>query len=80
MLYAGFLSLVVYREMNWKGLVEALSDTGYADANVYGECVDCGEDIPLERLEALPFALRCAMDAARHEEERMGGPVVSSTL
>jgi tripartite ATP-independent transporter DctM subunit len=27
-LYAGFLSLVVYREMNFKGLVSALGDTG----------------------------------------------------
>jgi tripartite ATP-independent transporter DctM subunit len=27
-LYAGFLSLLIYREMNWKGLVEALGDTG----------------------------------------------------
>src|SRR5919107_1369052 len=27
-LYAGFLSLVVYREMDWKGLVDALGDTG----------------------------------------------------
>lgn len=50
------------------------------DANVYGECVECGDDIPLERLEALPFALRCAADATRHEEEHAGGRVVSSTL
>src|SRR5690349_20043027 len=27
-LYAGFLSLVVYREMNWRGLVDALGETG----------------------------------------------------
>lgn len=27
-LYAGFLSLVVYREMDWKGLVNALGETG----------------------------------------------------
>jgi tripartite ATP-independent transporter DctM subunit len=27
-LYAGFLSLVVYREMDWKGLVAAFGDTG----------------------------------------------------
>ena len=27
-LYAGFLSLVVYREMNWRGLLEALGETG----------------------------------------------------
>jgi DnaK suppressor protein len=26
---------------------------------VYGACVDCGEDIPERRLEALPDALRC---------------------
>lgn len=50
------------------------------DAGEFGECVDCGEDIPVERLEALPFALRCALDAGRHEQERLGGRVVSSTL
>src|SRR4051812_31122544 len=27
-LYAGFLSLVVYREMNWRGLIDALGETG----------------------------------------------------
>ncbi|MBK1661365.1 TRAP transporter large permease [Paracraurococcus ruber] len=27
-LYAGFLSLVVYREMTWRGLVDALGETG----------------------------------------------------
>jgi tripartite ATP-independent transporter DctM subunit len=27
-LYAGFLSLLVYREMDWRGLVNALGDTG----------------------------------------------------
>lgn len=50
------------------------------DAGEFGECIDCGEDIPLERLEALPFALRCAIDATRHEEERNGGRIVASTL
>lgn len=25
----------------------------------YGTCAECGEDIPLERLKALPFALLC---------------------
>ena len=29
------------------------------DAGVYGECMDCGVDIPLERLQASPQALRC---------------------
>jgi DnaK suppressor protein len=25
----------------------------------YGRCVDCGEDIPFDRLKAEPWALRC---------------------
>ncbi len=28
------------------------------EAGTYGACVDCGAEIPLERLRALPFALR----------------------
>ena len=50
------------------------------DESTYGECIDCGEDIPLERLEALPFALRCAMDATRAEEERAGGRYATPTI
>jgi len=30
------------------------------DEGRYGECVDCGGDIPLARLQALPSAPRCA--------------------
>jgi DnaK suppressor protein len=29
------------------------------DNGTYGICAECGEDIPLERLKALPFALLC---------------------
>jgi RNA polymerase-binding transcription factor DksA len=29
------------------------------DAGVYGDCLDCGLDIPLGRLEAYPAAIRC---------------------
>jgi RNA polymerase-binding transcription factor DksA len=29
-------------------------------AGTYGCCVGCGEEIPLPRLQALPFAQRCA--------------------
>ena len=38
------------------------------DVGVFGECVDCGYEIPLDRLEALPFAIRCEEDATEHEE------------
>ena len=34
----------------------------------YGQCVDCGEPIPLRRLQALPFSLRC-LSCQRHFEK-----------
>ena len=43
------------------------------EKGTYGECLDCGADIPLARLEALPYALRCEEDAERLEHERVGG-------
>ena len=42
------------------------------EMGVFGECVDCGSDISLERLEALPFAIRCEEDATSHEQEMRG--------
>ena len=39
---------------------------GRMDEGRYGVCIDCGEEIPVERLRALPFTLRCQDD----EEER----------
>jgi len=46
---------------------------GKLDHGIFGNCVDCGIEIPYERLEALPFATRCAEDAARQEHESIGG-------
>lgn len=34
----------------------------------YGLCVDCGGDIPLERLRAQPGAARCLACQSRHEK------------
>jgi len=34
----------------------------------YGRCVDCGADIPLERLRAQPGAARCLACQERHEK------------
>ncbi len=50
------------------------------DMGVFGSCVDCGYEIPLERLEALPFAIRCEEDASRHELETRGGPLATPSL
>jgi RNA polymerase-binding transcription factor len=33
----------------------------------YGECIDCGEEIPMARLEAYPFADRCIRCATAEE-------------
>ena len=34
----------------------------------YGVCLDCGADIPLERLRAQPGASRCARCQTQHEK------------
>lgn len=50
------------------------------DMGVFGDCVDCGFEIPIERLEALPFAIRCEEDASLHELETRGGPMATPSL
>ncbi len=37
------------------------------DEGRYGICVDCGEEIPAERLEAMPESIRCVDDQSRYE-------------
>lgn len=39
----------------------------------YGKCVDCGEDIPEARLDAVPWAPYCIRDQEAHERG-MGKP------
>lgn len=36
----------------------------------YGVCIDCGREIPFERLRAVPWTLRCADDEERIEGHR----------
>jgi RNA polymerase-binding transcription factor DksA len=45
-------------------------------AGSYGTCIDCGKDIPAERLEAIPEAIRCIEDQNRYEAQlrARGGP------
>lgn len=40
-------------------------------AGSYGRCLGCGEEIPLPRLRALPFAQRCAQ--CQEDLELQGG-------
>jgi DnaK suppressor protein len=37
------------------------------DEGKYGICIDCGEEIPEARLEAIPEAIRCVKDQERYE-------------
>ncbi len=39
------------------------------EARTYGECADCGAEIPAARLKALPFAVLCR-DCQEREESR----------
>lgn len=50
----------------WRGLRGALRRV---DEGTYGVCVDCGVEIPFERLRASPMALRC-VDCQTRAERR----------
>jgi DnaK suppressor protein len=39
------------------------------EAETYGECAECGTEIPAARLKALPFALKC-VDCQEREESQ----------
>jgi len=45
---------------------------GRMDEGEYGKCVDCGQEIPIERLRALPFTLRCQEDEEERERNLRG--------
>jgi DnaK suppressor protein len=42
---------------------------GRIETGVYGECIDCGTDIPLARLQASPQALRCIACQQKRESD-----------
>jgi len=47
------------------------------DAGEYGFCVECGGEISKQRLQALPFAVRCMACEEPHEQQaaRSDGPL-----
>lgn len=54
----------------WRSLRGALRRV---DEGTFGVCIDCGIEIPFERLRAAPMALRCIdcqMRSERHEHRR----------
>jgi len=53
------------RDVNEMAEVEAALHR--LDAGTYGDCADCAEPIPLQRLLVVPAATRCASCQAAHE-------------
>jgi|SRR5688500_13518689 RNA polymerase-binding protein DksA len=43
-------------------------------AGTYGLCIDCGEPIGRQRLQAYPSAKRCLADQQRREQTRVSAP------
>jgi RNA polymerase-binding protein DksA len=52
----------------WRGLRDALRRI---DEGRYGVCVECGVDVPIERLHTQPLAVRCVICQARREKLAM---------
>ena len=50
---------------------------GRIDDGSYGECVDCGKAIPVERLKAQPTALRCVPCQTAYEKTHPAAPSFS---
>jgi len=54
-----------------RGILEQIDEAlGRMEAGLYGICAACGEPIDPARLDALPYALRCAPCEAAVEERR----------
>jgi DnaK suppressor protein len=49
---------------------EVLAALARLEDNIYGRCIDCGGDIPEDRLEARPDAARCVGCQAKHARRR----------
>ena len=55
----------------WRGLRAALRRV---EEGTYGVCIDCGVEIPFERLHASPMALRCVDCQMRAERREASHP------
>lgn len=53
--------------MNQAHIAEVSEALGRMDAGTYGDCVDCGAQIPVERLEIMPATRYCVSCQQRHE-------------
>ncbi|MDD5558416.1 TraR/DksA family transcriptional regulator [Candidatus Methylomirabilis sp.] len=61
------LAMVAQQQQQLQQIDAAIQRT---KAGTYGRCAGCGEEIPLARLQALPFAQRCAACQEEWEAEK----------
>lgn len=59
---------VAVESSEWRMLEHIEEALERMDEGGYGTCVDCGKAIPLRRLEAIPYALRCVPCEEIHEQ------------
>ena len=50
------------------------------DQGRYGICIDCGQPIPKERLDAIPESVRCVQDQRLYEARLRQRPIGPSAL
>jgi DnaK suppressor protein len=63
--YSTWQAAVVLRQHIEKRIQDLTDAITRAEAGLYGICEHCGQPIPTERLEALPFTTHCVACAAR---------------
>jgi RNA polymerase-binding protein DksA len=61
------LAMVAQQQQQLQQIDAAIQRT---KTGTYGRCVGCGDEIPLARLQALPFAQRCAGCQEEWEAEK----------
>lgn len=63
--------LLVGLSQNEKNRLERLNAAlKRIDEGSYGSCIDCSAEIEENRLEAIPYALRCIKCSTKQEEEK----------
>ena len=64
--------------VEWQMLTEVRDALRRIEEGTYGRCIECGREIDIARLEAIPWTPYCLADQVKHDEQaRLHG---SSTL
>jgi DnaK suppressor protein len=55
--------------VEWETLQQVRDALQRIENDAYGKCIDCGREIPRERLEAVPWSPYCVTHQAKHDSE-----------